>query len=244
MIEISLNNIQKSFGFKNILENISFEIKTGERVSLIGENGCGKSTILNIITGNENPNQGNVTIKKESTIGYLTQNPETLYKDYSVNDVLYENLKDIVALEKTMKNYETKMIENPNDISIINKYLITQEKYINAGGFEINTKISKITHGFNIDNLTNKKFDELSGGEQRRVILASILIKKPSILILDEPTNHLDIKTLELFEDYLKKYKGTILIVSHDRYFLDKVCNKTILIENGKAINFYGNYSY
>ena len=244
MIEISLNSIQKSFGFKNILECVSFEIKTGEIVSLIGENGCGKSTILNIINGDEKADKGIVTIKKGSTIGYLKQNSDTLYNNYIVKDIFTESFKEIIELENTMKKYENKMIKYPNDLVFINKYLKAQEKYIAAGGYEINTKIKKILNGFNIDNLIYKNFSELSGGEQRRVMLASILIQNPSILILDEPTNHLDIKTLEWFEDYLKNYKGTILIVSHDRYFLDKVCTKTILLENGESIKFNGNYSY
>ena len=244
MIEISLNNIQKSFGFKNVLECISFEVKTKDIVALIGENGCGKSTILNIITGIEKEDKGNISIRKESSIGYLPQNPEAIYKGYMVSNILQESFKEIISLEELMKKYEKQMINNPEDMSIINKYLTTQEKYMALGGYEINTKIEKITHGFHIENLLDKNFETLSGGEQRRVILASILIKNPSILVLDEPTNHLDIKTLEWFESYLKNYKGTILVVSHDRYFLDSICNRTILIENGKAIPFNGNYSY
>ena len=128
-------------------------------------------------------------------------------------------------------------------MNIITKYLNTLEIFINMGGYEINTLIEKISNGLNIDYLLNNNFSNLSGGEQKRVMLASIIINKPSILLLDEPTNHLDINTLEWLEDYLIKYNGTIVVVSHDRYFLDKVTNKTILIENGKAVIFNGNYS-
>ena len=136
------------------------------------------------------------------------------------------------------------MSNNPNNISLINNYLKIQEEYMNLGGYELDTLIEKISYGLNIKDLLDHPFNKISGGEQRRVLLASLIIKKPNILILDEPTNHLDIVTLEWLENYLNKYTGTILVVSHDRYFLDKVTNKTILIENGKAITFNGNYSY
>ncbi len=243
MIEISLNNIKKNFGFKNILNGLNLEIHNKDKVSLIGENGCGKTTILNIISKIENADSGSVAIRNGATIGYLCQQPENIHKSKIVKDILYGELKDILDIEYILKKYEEKMAENPNDIDIINKYLNLQEKFMNIGGYEVNTLIDKVSHGLNISHLLDKEFSILSGGEQKRVVLAAIIINKPSILLLDEPTNHLDISTLEWLEDYLNKYNGTILIVSHDRYFLDKVTNKTILIENGKAIVFHGNYS-
>ena len=243
MIEISLNNIKKSFGFKNILDGLNIEIKTGDKVSLIGENGCGKTTVLNIISGIENIDSGNIAIRNGSTIGYLNQQPETIYNNKTVTEVLYVGLKDIIDKENELKKYEEKMISNPNDINIINKYLKKQEEFMNIGGYEIDTLVKKVAHGLNISHLLDNNFNTLSGGEQKRVVLASIIIRKPTILLLDEPTNHLDISTLEWLEDYLNKYNGTILVVSHDRYFLDQVTNKTILIENGKSIIFNGNYS-
>lgn len=244
MIEINLNNINKYYGTNEVLNNITFEIKTKDKVSLIGDNGCGKTTILNIIAGIENPNNGNISIRKRSTIGYLSQEPEKTNNNKIVKDILYESVKEILDIEKVLNKYEEKMRDNPNNIEIINKYLNTQERFINAGGYEINSLIEKVTHGLEINNFVNKEYNELSGGEQKRVMLAALIIKKPNILILDEPTNHLDIDTLEWLEDFLNKYEGTILVVSHDRYFLDKVTNKTVLIENGKSIVFHGNYSY
>ena len=244
MIEISLNNVIKNYGFNNILDGLNLEIKTGEKVSLIGENGCGKSTILNIISKIENIDSGTLAIRNGATIGYLHQQPEHIYRNKTVKNILYESLTDILELEELLKKYETKMTDNPNDINIINKYLHIQEKYMNIGGYEINTLIEKISHGLNIDTLLEKDFNLLSGGEQKRVVLATIIINKPTILLLDEPTNHLDIDTIEWLEDYLNKYNGTILVVSHDRYFLDKITTKTILIENGKSIIFHGNYSH
>ncbi len=243
MIEISLSNIKKNFGFKNVLNDLNLEIKTGDKVSLIGENGCGKTTILNIINLIESPDCGSVAIKKGSSIGYLSQQIEKKYNDKKVKEILYEGLNEIKELEKQLKKYEEQMTKDSSNIEIINKYLKTQEKYMNIGGYEADTLIEKISKGLKINNLLYNKFDNLSGGEQKRVLLASIIIRKPSIILLDEPTNHLDINTLEWLEDYLNKYNGTIVVVSHDRYFLDKITNKTILIENGKAIIFYGNYS-
>ena len=244
MIEISLNKIKKYFGNNKVLDDISFELKTGDIVSLIGDNGCGKSTILKIIKGIEKQDSGVCSIRKSSVIGYLDQTMEKDIYNKTVKDILYENINNILDIEKQMNKLENKMNKNPNNISIINKYLKVQEKYMKLGGYEINSTIHKITHGFNISHLLNNKFNVLSGGEQKRVLFAAIMIQKPDILLLDEPTNYLDIITLEWFEDFLKGYTGTILIVSHDRFFLDKVSNKTILIENGKAIIFNGNYSY
>lgn len=243
MIEISLNNVKKSFGFKNILDGLNIEIKTGDRVSIIGENGCGKTTVLNIINSIENIDSGTVAIRKGSKIGYLNQQPENIYNNKIVKEILYDSFKDILDIGKQLKKYEDKMTKEPENISIINKYVDIQEKFINHGGYEINTMIDKVSFGMNISNLLDKNYDTLSGGEQKRVVLASIIVKNPDILLLDEPTNHLDINTIEWLEEYLNKYNGTIVVVSHDRYFLDKVTNKTILIENGKAIVFHCNYS-
>lgn len=243
MIEISLNNVKKSFGFKNILDGLDIEIKTGDRVSIIGENGCGKTTILNIINSLENVDSGTVAIRKGAKIGYLNQQPENIYNNKIVKEILYDSFKDVLDIGKQLKKYEDKMTNEPGNISIINKYIDIQEKFINHGGYEINTMIDKVSFGMNISYLLDKNYDTLSGGEQKRVVLASIIAKNPDILLLDEPTNHLDINTIEWLEDYLNKYNGTIVVVSHDRYFLDKVINKTILIENGKAIVFHCNYS-
>ena len=243
MIEISLNNIKKSFGFKNVLDGLNIEVKTGDRISIIGENGCGKTTILNIINSIEGIDSGTIAIRKGAKIGYLNQQPENIYNNKIVKEILYDSFKDVLDIEKQLKKCEEKMSKESGNISIINKYVDIQEKFINLGGYEINTMIDKVSFGMNINYLLDKNYDTLSGGEQKRVVLASIIVKNPDILLLDEPTNHLDINTIEWLEEYLNKYNGTIVVVSHDRYFLDKVTNKTILIENGKAIAFHCNYS-
>ena len=246
MIEISLNKLEKSYGFKKVLDEFSLDIKTGEIITLVGENGAGKSTILNIINGDENLDKGNVSIRRGNTIGYLKQIPEKRNENDTVKEVLYESVSDILSIGNKLKEYEQMMetvkTEKINEIMI--KYSNLQEKFINIGGYDVDTQVNKIITGFKLNNLIEKKYNSLSGGEKSIVLLAAIMIKKPSILLLDEPTNHLDIDTLEWFERFLLSYKGTIIISSHDRYFLDKVATKTILIDKGKADIYHGNYSY
>lgn len=244
MIEISLNNVKKTYGFKNVLNDISFEIKAGERLALIGDNGCGKSTILNIITGLEKPDSGTLSIKKDSNIGYLMQQPELLYKNKNVKKILYESNDKLFELYKRLKKYEEKMINNSADISLVNKFLNIQEEYINHGGYELNTLIEKVSHDLKINNLLDSTFDKLSGGEQKRVLLASLIMRKSNRLILDEPTNHLDIETLEWLECFLNKYNGTIVIVSHDRYFINKLATKILYITNKNIFEYFSNFDY
>ncbi len=248
MIDISLNNISISFGFKHVLEKFNLEVNTGEKIGLIGPNGCGKTTIFKIITKQETPNFGDVIIRKNCTIGMLSQIPEKANFDYSVIEILNRNFLDIFEMEKKLRNLESQMASTLNETEmnkILKKYGVLQDKFINAGGYEIKSKVDKICSGFSFDNtFIHKKFNSLSGGEKTKVMFASLLLKEPDILLLDEPTNHLDIKTLEWLEDFLQSYKKTVIISSHDRYFLDKVTNKTVLIERGKAEIFFGNYSY
>lgn len=248
MIDISLNNISISFGFKHVLEKFNLEVNTGEKIGLIGPNGCGKTTIFKIITKQETPNFGDVIIRKNCTIGMLSQIPEKANFDYSVIEILNRNFLDIFEMEKKLRNLESQMASTLKETEmnkILKKYGILQDKFINAGGYEIKSKVDKICSGFSFDNtFIHKKFNSLSGGEKTKVMFASLLLKEPDILLLDEPTNHLDIKTLEWLEDFLQSYKKTVIISSHDRYFLDKVTNKTVLIERGKAEMFFGNYSY
>lgn len=248
MIEIELNNIKKSYGLKNILDGFNLVVKSGERVALIGQNGSGKSTVLKIISGQETIDSGKINIRKGSTIGMLNQLYENEDTDILVKDFLYESFTEILQIERELRNLEEKMTYEQNiDLleTIINKYGKLQEKYQIMGGYEIQEKFNKICSKFNISGkMLSQNYNCLSGGEKTKINLAKLLLKNPDILLLDEPTNHLDFESLNFLEEFVKNYNGTILIVSHDRYFLDKVITKTVLLENGKDNVYNGNYSY
>lgn len=246
MIEIELNNIKKNYGLKNVLDGVSFEIKTGERIALIGDNGSGKSTILKIISGEEKADSGKVNIRKEAEIGYLKRVYPNENDSIVVEEYLKRSFKKYFDMEKRLKELEVLMLdENQNIENLIKRYGRLQEEYITLGGYELEEKFKKICSGFKFKTeFLNKKYNTLSGGEKTIVNLATILLKNPDVLLLDEPTNHLDIETLEWLEKFLNSYKGTVVLISHDRYFLDKVINKIILLEKGKTIVYFGNYSY
>lgn len=246
MIEIELNNIKKNYGLKNVLDGASFEIKTGEKIALIGDNGSGKSTILKIISGEEKADSGKVNIRKEAEIGYLKQVYPNENDSIVVEEYLKRSFKKYFDMEKRLKELEVLMLdENQNIENLIKRYGRLQEEYITLGGYELEEKFKKICSGFKFKTeFLNKKYNTLSGGEKTIVNLATILLKNPDVLLLDEPTNHLDIEALEWLEKFLNSYKGTVVLISHDRYFLDKVVNKIILLEKGKTIVYFGNYSY
>lgn len=242
MIEISLNKINKSYGYNNVLNNLSFDIKTNERVALIGSNGCGKSTTLKIIMGLESSDSGSVSIRKESKIGYLTQIPPEEKAGVSSRDVYLRGISELLDLKSKINTFVDSMSGNDKDIKTLDKL---QEEFRIKGGYNLKERIEKIRNGFKISNeLLDREYNKLSGGEKTLINLASIVLSSPDILLLDEPTNHLDIDTLEWFEGYLSSYNGTVVLISHDRYFLDRTVNKIIEMENGSADIYHGNYSY
>ena len=242
MIDISLNKIRKNYGFNDVLKDLSFDIKNNEKVALIGSNGCGKTTTLRLIMGDEIPDEGSINIRKGASIGYLRQIPGLEKEDVTANEVYLRGVKQLIDLDNKIKDFVDNMTSSDKDIKTLNKL---QEEFRILGGYNLNEKIEKIKYGFKLSNdMLNTKYNSLSGGEKTIVNLASLILSNPDILLLDEPTNHLDVDTLEWFEEYLKSYKGSILIVSHDRYFLDKVVNKIICIEHGKADIYFGNYTY
>ncbi len=242
MIDISLNKINKNYGFNSVLKDLSFDIKNNERVCLIGSNGCGKTTTLRLIMGFETPDSGNITIRKGARIGYLTQIPPLEKDDVLANDVYLRGVKELLDLENKINVLLDNMDSSNKSIKELDKL---QEEFRIKGGYSLNEKIERIKHGFKLnDDILKTNYNNLSGGEKTIVNLASLVLSEPDVLLLDEPTNHLDIDTLEWFEEYLKNYKGSVLIVSHDRYFLDRVVNKTICIENGHEEVYAGNYSY
>lgn len=246
MIEIGLKEMQKYYGANKILDNLSFEVQTGERVGLIGNNGTGKTTIFKIISGIENYDNGMLIIRKGATIGYLDQIPK-YPEGFKVIDVLNSAFEAIHSTGHELKALEvemTKAVEQNLDI-IMKKYGEKLQMFEHLGGYEIEDKINKICSGLKIeDSLRERLFDTLSGGEKTRILLARILLQNSDILLLDEPTNHLDMESLEWLEDFLLEYKGTVIVISHDRYFLDRVANRIIEVEDGEASIYYGNYSY
>ena len=247
MVEIALSDVKKNFGFKNVLDKFNLEVTTGERIALIGPNGCGKSTIFKLINKEETPDSGLVTIKKGAKVALLSQMPPKVYDEYTVKQVLTQNFKNVYELENLMRELENKMaVCSPKELEVIlDRYDKVQQQFSDLDGYSIDSKINEICNKFRIDEqMLNRKFNHLSGGEKTIVHFASIILMEPDILLLDEPTNNLDIDTLEWLENYLKNYNGTIIMSSHDRYFLDKVATKVVLIERGKSEIFFGNYSY
>jgi len=240
MIDINLSKISKSYGFDKVLNNINLTVQKGEKIAIIGSNGCGKSTILKIVGKIENVNSGEVAIRKGATIGYLSQNPEDV--DMIVKDYIYESFQNLISMEMKLEELASNL---SSDIKIINKYAKLQEEFINLGGYEYKTKISKVLAVFDItDEMLHRNYNTLSGGEKTTFSLIKLLLIEPDILLLDEPTNHLDINKIEWLENYLRNYQGTVLIVSHDRYFLDKVVNKIVLLTQRGLEIYFGNYTY
>lgn len=247
MIEIGMNSISKNFGYKNILKDFNLEVITGDKVALVGSNGSGKSTILKIIAGEETLDKGSLSIRKAATIGLLDQIPKLYDNDINTKDVLLDSFSPLLEIKKIMERIELDL-ENEKDEqkiqTLMDRYCSWQNEFIAKDGYAMEENFSRIVRGFSIQELLQRPFNVLSGGQKTIVNLAATILRQPDILLLDEPTNHLDIGTLEWFEEFLSKYKGTTIIVSHDRYFLDKVANKTVLLDMGSAITFMGNYSF
>lgn len=244
MIEIGIHKVNKNYGYNQVINNMSFEILTGDHVGIVGKNGSGKSTLFKMIVKEEFPDAGTITIRKDATIGYLQQIP--LIQDYKVTTyhMLMSVFSDIQDLEMKMRLLEREMMRNSSDESLLEKYAKVQNQYMTKGGYEVETKINKVVKGFKLHEILDQPFSLLSGGQKTIVHFAMLILTEPDILLLDEPTNHLDIMMLEWLENYLNKYRGTVVIISHDRYFLDKVTHKTILLDNEGCHLFHGNYSY
>jgi len=241
----SVNNVKKSFGGNIIFENISLEIKNGERVGLVGRNGSGKTTIFGLLTGMESLDAGAIHMKKGTRIGHVAQIPK-FDEVLTVYDVLSSAFKVEKELEKEMHALEKNMAEEQEQSSLqklMERYGIIQEKFAFLGGYEIEANIMKVANGLQVTDLFSRVFTELSGGEQTKVSLAYMLLQKPDLLLLDEPTNHLDLFAVEWLEQFLKEYTGTVMVISHDRYFLDEVVTKIFDLEDGEIHVYHTNYS-
>lgn len=248
MIQLALKGIEKYFGGNRIFSDITFEVQSGDRTGFIGRNGTGKTTVFKIIAGIETQDKGSISIRKNSTIGYLHQIPD-YPSDFKVIDVLktafqiqYEISKDLKDLEVRMHSLKEKEKELEY---ALRKYGELNELYEAKGGYEIEEKMSKVCVGLKFnDEFLGREFINLSGGEKTIIMLGKILLEDPDILLLDEPSNHLDMTSIEWLEGYLKSYKGTVIVISHDRYFLDKVVTKIVEIEDGETSFYDGNYTY
>ncbi|MBR9658090.1 MULTISPECIES: ribosomal protection-like ABC-F family protein [Bacillus] len=241
----SVNNVTKSFGGNIIFENISLEIKSGERVGLVGRNGSGKTTIFQLLTGMESLDAGAIHMKKGTRIGHVAQIPK-FDESMTVYEVLSSAFKIEKELEREIRTLEKHMAEEQESSvlqKLMERYGVIQEKFAFLGGYEIEANIMKVANGLQVIELFPRSFLELSGGEQTKVSLAYMLLQKPDLLLLDEPTNHLDLFAVEWLEQFLKEYNGTVMVISHDRYFLDEVVTKIFDLEDGEIHVYHTNYS-
>lgn len=247
MIILDVNKLGINFGYGQLFENVSFSLNEGESISIVGPNGCGKSTLLKIIVGLEKPDIGQVSIKKDAKVAYLDQTGSSIVDNRIVYEILKDAFTDLKDMEKKLNELQKKMeseIQGKEYDSLLKKYCNLLERFSVAGGYDMDLNINTVVEGLNIDSsILNQSYNDLSGGEKTLVQLAKALIIKPDLLLLDEPTNHLDIERIEWLEKYIKSFKGSSVIVSHDRYFLDKMSNKILDLDNGIGKVYNSNYS-
>ncbi len=247
MIILDVNKLSKNFGYGQLFEDVSFSLNEGESISIVGPNGCGKSTLLKLIAGLERADFGSVSIKKGASVAYLDQTASDKVDDRQVIDVLKDAFIKINELAKTLKNYE-QIIANPSSHleheKTIEKYCKAVEEFSSLGGYDVDVAIDTVCSGLNIDDaMKHQTYSTLSGGEKTLVQLAKALLQKPDLILLDEPTNHLDIERIEWLENYIKSFKGASVIVSHDRYFLDRMSNKILDLSGIEPKVYNTNYS-
>ena len=242
---LSCNNISKSFGMTEILKDVSFHINDKEKAAIVGVNGAGKTTLLRIIIGDLSADDGNVILSKGSVIGYLSQQQDlqsdnTIFEEmYSVKQELTQLDERIRSLELMMKHAKGKELEQ-----MLNTYTRLTHEFEIQNGYAYKSEVVGILKGLGFDeDEFDKRIDTLSGGQKTRIALGKLLLSNPDILLLDEPTNHLDLISIAWLETYLTNYNGAVIVVAHDRYFLDKVVTKVIELDNRKAQTFDGNYS-
>lgn len=247
MIILDVNKVSKNFGFGQLFENISFSLNEGETISVVGPNGCGKSTLLKLIAGIERLDSGTINIKKDAKIAYLDQTSSSIKDDRKVYEILKDAFSNLNQMEERLSFLQSKLNENLSEDEYnqtLQRYCSLLEKFSLEGGYDIDVNISVVAQGLKIGkDLLEKPYTNLSGGEKTLVSLARELLRKPDLFLLDEPTNHLDIERIEWLENYIKSFKGAAVIVSHDRYFLDRMSNKILSLDGNKPKIYATNYS-
>ena len=242
---LNATNISKSFGSNGIIKDANFLVNEHEKVAIVGVNGAGKTTLLKILTGEEHADSGNVILAKDAKLGYLRQ-INNVDSTLSIIDELYTVIEHILNMEKRMLEMQEQMQHLSGEAleELYSSYTALTHSYELMDGYAAKSKVIGILKGLGFDeNDFDRKINTLSGGQKTRVFLAKLLLEEPDIILLDEPTNHLDLRSIEWLESYLLNYKGAVIIVSHDRYFLDKIVSKVIDIENAEVQMYSGNYS-
>ena len=242
---LNATNISKSFGSNEIIKDANFLVNEHEKVAIVGVNGAGKTTLLKILTGEERADSGNVILAKDAKLGYLRQ-INNVDSTLSIIDELYTVIEHILNMEKRMLEMQEQMqhLSGEELEALYSSYTALTHSYELMDGYAAKSKVIGILKGLGFDeNDFERKINTLSGGQKTRVFLAKLLLEEPDIILLDEPTNHLDLRSIEWLESYLLNYKGAVIIVSHDRYFLDKIVSKVIDIENAEVQMYSGNYS-
>lgn len=245
MIILQANKIERSFAGEVLFDNISLQVDERDRIALVGKNGAGKSTLLKILVGEEEPTSGEINKKRDLSLSYLAQDSR-FESSNTIYDEMLHVFDDLRKTEKTLRQMELEMGEKTGaDLEkLMQDYDRLSEEFRQAGGFTYEADIRAILNGFKFDeSMWQMKIEELSGGQNTRLALAKMLLEKPNLLVLDEPTNHLDIETIAWLENYLVNYSGALLIVSHDRYFLDKVATITLDLTKHSLDRYVGNYS-
>ena len=245
MIDISVSNLVKSFEIgNNILDGITFQIEAGERVGLLGRNGAGKTTLFKILTGEMSCDSGEVVIAKNRRIGLISQIP-VYPAGYTVEDVLNTAFSRHQRLSEEMERLTAAMAAGDSSPETLRRYGELSAKFEGIGGYDTATAVNKVANGLSISmEMRGQLFDSLSGGEKTRVNLGRLILEDTDILLLDEPTNHLDLHATEWLEDYVRRFRGTVVAISHDRYFLDRTITRVIEVLDGKAEFYSGNYSF
>ena len=244
MVDIQVTNLTKFFVIgENLLENLSFEIQEGECVAILGRNGCGKTTLFNILTGQMDYDSGEVYVNPNKKLGLISQIPK-FPEGFTVEDVLRSAFTELLRLHRRMEALEGEMAAGATDAQL-REYDTLANRFQTGGGYDMDVEVDKICNGLGISSeQRGQEFASLSGGEKTRMNLARLLLEKTDILLLDEPTNHLDLRSVEWLEQYINAFKGTVLTISHDRYFIDQVADRVIEIANGHAEFYSGNYSF